>query len=201
MKCISLDAYFHMAAHGDEGAHQILYNYFKSRANQFIKIALDKMPKYQVNPADFADFVDILYFKILNDYDPNRGSVSNYIEYVLNRRLVPKVQQILIEESEQYTNFNEQRECNEPIETYADPNQKSFLEDIAINDFKLKISSPGNKKSNFKKMRDKILAMSYAGFTIKEICNELNITVSEYRWLLKKMKEDPDIINFKLEMK
>ena len=201
MHCQNLDAYFHMAAQGNKDAYGVLYEEFRNRAFKIIRIAISQMSNLTGNPADFSEIVDEMFFKIINEYDWERGSFSNYVEYALNHRLIFKVQNELIEYANQYAIFAEEFEDNTVIECLADPNQRTIQSEVAVNNFKAYISSKDRSKTLKDRKRDKILLMQYLGYTYSEICKELKLTIGELRGYIKKIQEDEDIINFKLELK
>jgi Fic family protein len=83
----------------------------------------------------------------------------------------------------------------------ADPDQQPMHKEIAHNNFKLKISSPNNHKRKDKRIIDKILLLQYAGYKNKEICKHLKMTYAQLRRYLDKMKNDDELINFKIDLK
>ena len=196
-----LDAYFHMAAQGDKEANTKLYKEFKNRANAQIRLAVQQISNFTGNPGDFSDYIDNIYFRTINEYDSEKGSFSYYTDYILTHRLIPKVQNQIIQDINLYTCLDESFQKHKPIELMADPNQKPIGSDIAIKSFKHRIASPGRYRNAEERLRDKVLLLQYAGFSNTEICKELNMTMGELRWQLKKIKEETDVINFKLEMK
>ena len=197
----NLDAYFHMAARGNKEACEKLYQEFKSRAFKIIRIAINQISNLRGNPTDFTELVDDLFFKTINEYDCVRGSFTNYMEYMLNIRLMYKVQNELIEYANLYAIFSDEFEDNTPIECIADPNQPTVASEVAVKNFKSYISSRDRSKTLKDRRKDKILLMTYLGFTQKEICKEMRLTIGELRGYLKKIQEDEDVINFKLEIK
>ena len=72
MHCHNLDAYFRLAAHGNKEAYQKLYAEVRRRADVIVQVTLNQISNLSGNPADFSDYIDTLFFKMINEYDRNR---------------------------------------------------------------------------------------------------------------------------------
>lgn len=198
----NLDAYFHVASHGDPEAYKILYEEFVRKAKYILKTTLKNSYNYPVIPDDFSDYIDSLFFDIINEYDPERGSFSWYVDYVLKVRLDGKVKKAIAENQIDYDIFDLDEDPElDPMELLSDPDQKSIVEDIAISNFKLKLASPKEHRTRKEKLQDKVLLLQYAGCKNAEIARQLNLTINELRGYLKKVKADEKVINLKLELK
>ena len=198
----NLDAYFHVASHGDPEAYKILYEEFVRKAKYILKTTLKNSYNYPVIPEDFSDYIDSLFFDIINEYDPERGSFSWYVDYVLKVRLDGKVKKAIAENQIDYDIFDLDEDPElDPMELLSDPDQKSIVEDIAISNFKLKLASPKEHRTRKEKLQDKVLLLQYAGCKNAEIARQLNLTINELRGYLKKVKADEKVINLKLELK
>ena len=190
-----------MAAQGNKDAFDELYGQIVNRSTEIIYLELHKIPNLTGNLDDFSDYIDYLFFKIVGEYDSDRGAFSAYVDYVLNHRVAFKVQKDIIDGLSLYTSLDRSFDDLKSIELLADPNQKPIPQDIAIKNFRYKLAS-ANKPLNVKqRMRNKILLLQFAGYTYDEICKELHITKGELRGHIKKIKEDDELINFNLEMK
>lgn len=201
MHCHNLDAYFRLAAHGNKEAYQKLYAEVRKRADVIVQVTLNQISNLSGNPVDFSDYIDTLFFKMINEYDSNRGSFSNYVDYTFAHRLTAKVQCEAIDYSNQVALLDESFNDAKAVELIADPNQKSIQKEIALKNFKAHISSPSRYKTIYNRTVDRILIMQYLGFSIKEICKALKLSLSQYRSYIRKMKDDQKVVNFKLEMK
>ena len=198
----NLDAYFHVASHGDPEAYKILYEEFVRKAKYILRTTLKNSYNYPVIPEDFSDYIDSLFFDIINEYDPERGSFSWYVDYVLKVRLDGKVKKAIAENQIDYDIFDLDEDPElDPMELLSDPDQKSIVEDIAISNFKLKLASPKEHRTRKEKLQDKVLLLQYAGCKNAEIARQLNLTINELRGYLKKVKADEKVINLKLELK
>lgn len=195
-----IDACFHLAAHGNKEAYQKLYNEFRRRAELRINIIVSQMTILSGNPIDFSDLIDSLFFKLINEYNYDRGSFSNFMEYTFSHRLTSKVQSVAFAYQNQIAAIGSNNDF-QTIETLADPTQRTIQEEIALKNFKTRISSPNRNKKLVDRTMDKILAMQYAGLSTKEICERLNLSPARYRNYIKKIQDDDRVINFKLEMK
>ena len=198
----NLDAYFHVASHGDPEAYKILYEEFVRKAKYILKTTLKNSYNYPVIPEDFSDYIDSLFFDIINEYDPERGSFSWYVDYILKVRLDSKVKKAIAENQIDYDIFDLDEDPElDPMELLSDPDQKSIVEDIAVSNFKLKLASPKEHRTRKEKLQDKVLLLQYAGCKNAEIARQLNLTMNELRGYLKKVKVDEKVINLKLELK
>lgn len=196
-----LDAYFHMAAQGNKEAYDKLYQSFKNQALAVIGYTLKQIGNFTGNPSDFSDYVDILFFRAINEYEADRGSFCNYVDYILNIRVSGKVNNTVYEYLANCVAIKEETEDIKRIETIADPNQQTVASEVVINNFKSRISSPKIYGSAKERTREKVLLLQYAGYNNREICRELKISLGELRGHIKKIQEDGEIINFKLELK
>jgi len=197
-----MDAYFHLASHGDKQAYMLLYEEYHSRAESVTRITLSNYANSPVIPADFIEYVDFLFLKILNEYEPERGSFSWYTEYVLQTKLAGKITQVVGAAGSSRILLNDYGEDNYlSIEDFADPNQTPIASDLAIENFKYKIASPEKVKNKDAKIKNKILLLLYAGLKNTEICRKLNMTMGDLRGYLRRIKEDDDMINLKLDLK
>ena len=152
------------------------------------------------NPIDFSDLIDSLFFKLINEYNFDRGSFSNFMEYTFSHRLTSKVQSVAFAYQNQIAAIGSNNDF-QTIETLADPTQRTIQEEIALNNFKKRISTPNRNKTIADRTIDRILAMQYVGLSAKEICEILKLTPAKYRTYIKKIQDDNRVINFKLEMK
>ena len=195
-----LDAYYHIATQGDSEAFNVLYKEFHHKAKNLVNL-IKNTGNYTGNSVDFDDLIDKIFYRILNEYDPERGTFSAYVEYVLGNRFSANVRSIFITNQATYAPLEEVIEDLPPLETLPDPNQIPMSDDIAINQFKLRISSKGKSRSFSNRMRDRIVILQYAGYKNTEICEILNITYSQLRTHLTYIKNHEDVVNLKLELK
>ena len=202
MHCQSLDAYFYLATKGDDYAYYKLYEGFVSWCNFAIRSVVQKTSNFQGFSEDFSDIIDNLFFKTIRDHDDEKGSFTFFANYIIKTRLLPKVLDVVALIQNKCSDIDPLLNNNHSFEdVLPDPNQKSIHHEIAINDFKCKISSPNNHKSKDNRVIDKILLLQYAGFKNAEICSYLNCTYSQLRRYLEKIKNDDVLINFKINLK
>ena len=197
----NLDAYFYMAAKGDKESLELLYSAFRKRADNFIRISMSKIVNLYKNPEEFTDFIDHLFFRAIKEYDHDRGSFLNYVDYVFKMRLCTKVQTEAIIYADTYTDIQNDIVEEMTIEQMPDPSQHTMQHDIACHNFKSYISSIKRYYNKDQRMQHKILMLQFAGFSNSEICRELKITQGILRGHLERIKKDQHIVNFKLEMK
>ncbi len=202
MHFTNMDAYFHMASHGDSDAYKLLYSNFLSRAIVVAKMAGLSLTKNPGISAEFQDFVDSLFFKIINEYGREKGLFGHYIEYCLSQRLVPKVSFLIGRLKEEITDWDiEQAELINAELITSEMSNTAIRREVEFNRFKMKIASPNNGFKESTKLKKKVALMIYAGFKAIEIKQKLKLTESRYRTIVEKLKKDEDFINLKLEMK
>ena len=198
----NMDAYFHMASHGDQNAYEFLYKEFLSRAESVVQLSGLKLPKNTDISVDFNDFLDYMFFKILNEYDEQKGGFGHFCDYCLHVRLIPKIHHFIAQRREDISkyNFEEMESINAEFPSIEDANA-SMRKAIQLSQFKLKIGSPNASRNKTDRVKRKVALMLYAGFKCNEIKTKLHLTESKYRTILEKLKRDEDLNNLKLEMK
>lgn len=197
-----MDAYFHMASHGCIEAYELLYMEFTSRAETLVRLAGFKISKYTEIFIDFQDYVDSLFFKILNEYDSSRGPFGRFCDYCLNQRLMSKFISMVKKWREGASNFSID-DC-EIVNAESIPTEFSnttMRREVQFNQFKLKMSSPNASPKRSEKIKRNVALMLYSGFKPIEVKRKLDISECRYRNAVEKLKKDEDIINLKLEMK
>ena len=201
MHLFYLDAYFRLAARGDKQAFLKMYRLFHESANIEMHAAKKIVSNFHGFPEDFTDFVDKLFYSILQDYDPDRGSFRWYTSYILEKKLAPVVKKAIIETVRQYSPSVSAPEIIYGIEDVPDPDQISNSTNLAMSKFTYKICSPSAELSKEDKLRQNIMLLQYAGYSAGEICDELKISRSTLRYQQKKIEEDDVMLNLKLELK
>lgn len=195
-----LDAFFHVASQGSNEAYQLLYNEFLYRARIKINQTTSESLKFTGFSEDFLQFIDELFISILNDYDGTKGSFTYFADYVLNLRIPPKVAAAALKRSITYQVKNDEGKDMD-IEDFADPNQNTMVYDVAIEDFKHRISSPSRNTSNETRLKNKIAMMRYAGYKKTEICKILKISDGTLRRYLKLMNKSGQSDDFNFDLK
>ena len=202
MHLFYLDAYFHLASKGDKEALNTLYQMFLESAQIEMYTAKKNSSKLLGIPEDFSIFLDDLFFSILNDYDPDRGSFRWYVSYVLEKKFSPKVKQSVVELQRNCVIRDEYpTEVIFGIDDVPDPGQLELSSDLALDNFKCMIASPLKHQTKIERLQSKILLLQYAGYSKKEICDELNITRGILRYQLEQIRDGHTMINLKLDLK
>ena len=197
----NIDAFFHLASHGNKEAFNLLYEEFVGRANSVIKSVIKRNSNFKGFPEDFCDLIDELFFKAINEYEPERGRFSSFVNWLFDVRLTTAVLKKIIDIKTYVKTLDNDEDELDEIENFPDLCSLPITNQIALNNFELKISSQNNHKNQYEKRRDKILTLVYAGFTKNEICKKLKISYSSLRRFLDKIKDDEDINNIKLDLK
>ena len=198
----SLNAYYYFASRGDKEAYEKLYNGFILRAESQIADAGYLVPKNTEISMDFYNYVDELFFKIINDYEEERSSFNVFVEFVLKVRLVNIYNKLMAKwrYTSSFVEFNEVEHSIAAKAMITDPDVPSLRQDIEVSNFKFRIAS-GKFANNEKRFRNKVIMMVYAGFKPKEIEDTLKISRGKLRYILNQIKDDDDIVNLKLELK
>lgn len=201
MQSRCIDAYFYMATKGDKRAYENLYSDFVKRAKKVIRTVCHISTKFSGIPEDFSDLIDKYFFQILNEYDSERGSFSNFVDYILTKRFFYNVQTLFIERMNNSFSLDDEFDGSKSIELVEDPSQTSIQSDIMLNNFKQRIASSNRYRTQEERTQNKILMLQYAGYSNYEIAKQLKMTIGELRGFLKKIRSDNDIVNLKLELK
>ena len=201
MSFANLDAYFHLASQGDTEAFEILYKEFVIRAKYTIKTTITTSTNYVNYPVDFSELIDEFFFKALNEFEPERGTFTQFCDYILTRRLFSRVKRKIYENQLLYADVSLENEEVDAVELLSDPNETSIISDIALTKFKYQIASPNIHRTSEQRLRDKILLLQYAGYQITDICKILKIPYSSLRREIEKFRTDEELINLKLDLK
>jgi len=198
----NLDAYFHLASQGDQEAYKILYEEFVNKAKYVLRSTLRNSLNIPVIPDDFSDYIDSLFFKAINEYDPERGSFSWYVDYLINRRMEDQAIKAIVRNKVDYDYLDYEELMETDCADYLpDPDQKSMSEYLAVENFKYKLASPKEHRTRKEKLEDKIMLLQYAGYKNVEIAKKFNMTINELRGHLKNIQKDEKIVKLKLELK
>ena len=197
-----LDAFFHMASQGDKESFSILYNTFYKKCTYAIKETTRNITKYAENPIDFAEKIDSLFFRTINEYEIERGPFRYYVEYVIFMRFIPYVK-----DKTMLVSLNEEtgkliyEEFELGLDDMEDRDSPTIQEAIALDKFRFQIASPIRTKSNSKRLNDKVMLLLLGGCTNSEICRQLKISRGKLRQAMDSLKKDQDLLNLKLEIK
>jgi len=196
-----INKFFHMATHGDKEAYKLLYKEFVNRANLVVLNTVKNNSNFSGFPGDFCDLIDDLFFKAINEYEPEKRSFSSYVDYLFSHRLANAVRSEIHDIESYIADVDYEDENIKSIELLSDPQQPTLQNEIAMNNFKVLVASPNKHKSKDRRLRDKVLTFKYAGYNNQEICNKLNLSYSQLRRILVKAEDDDDIANIKLDLK
>ena len=202
MHLVNLDAYFRLASRGHKEALSVLYKMFKESAKIEMLAARKNISNFAGFPEDFHDLLDNLFFGILNDYDPDRGSFTWYMSFILEKKLSPKVKKAIIE-TQHFKMSDELLEDEDfnVLDNIPDPNQLEVSSDLAINNFKYSISTPKRNLNQTERLQQKILLLQYAGYSNREICEKLKLTKAVLRYQIALIKQQDTMLNLKLDLK
>ena len=196
-----IDSFFHMASHGNKEAFNCLYEEFVRLANNVVKGTIKKASNFRGFSGDFCDLIDDLFFLAINKHEPERGSFSAFANWLFDKRLKDAVLKEIVELQTYSKTYESDDEEVDEIEDYADPDSLPFTDQIALDDFKLKIASPNMHKSVPDRRRDKILTLFYAGYKRTEISKILKLPYSFVRHTIDDVLNDKDFNNIKLDLK
>ena len=195
------DSLFVRAKNGDYDAYWKLYEEFVRRANIVIKSTIKNTSNYVGITEDFCGMIDDLYFKIIKEFVPEKGSFSAFINSVIRKRLIPAVRKEINLKQMYIADINFDDVDINSIEHIADPHQKPISAEIALKEFKLKIASPNTHKTQEERLKDKILLLEFAGFSYIEMTKLLKVPYSSLRRIAEEVRTDKDLKNIKLDIK
>ena len=201
MQMSGFDDLFRFANSGDKDAYWELYQKFVDKAYTITIRTIKTTKNYPGIYEDFCGIIDELFFKAIKEYNPEKAPFSAFIDYILNTRLVMAVKKYLSELAIFTTDYIFDNSDIKSIELVGDPNQKTMPVELALRDFKARVASPNNKKSQREKLYDRVLLLQYAGYPNNEISRILNMSYSTLRRLLKEIKTDVSLNNIKLDLK
>ena len=197
-----LDAYFHMAAHGNQEAYQFLYKEFFSKAERALKSAGYNLTKYPGIHGDFVDLTDNEFLNCLNDYDSEKGNFSHFFDFILTARVVPEAIELICRWATKKIDLDyEEAEMVMAEKETPQSYSKKRTDSYAISNFRLRMSSSAQRLSNEERLERKFLLLTYAGCKAGEIKKKMKITDSQYRTLLQKVRDGEEITKLKLELK
>ena len=191
-----------MASHGDSEAYDTLFKEFYSRAETLATYSGLKLSKYTGISAEFHEVVEKMFFKILNEYDKDKGTFGHYAEFCLGQRLPQKIAIIVGRWNEDDSDIDlDEAERKNAETTSLEYASAEMRRNIQFRKLKLKIGSPNASVKPKQKLQRKVALMVYAGYRPIEIKQKLHLSESKYRTIIENLKKDEDIINLKLEMK
>lgn len=194
MKYNDIDAYFVMASMGDDYAYRQIFIYFYNESQKVIKGVLNSSSCRNINSEEFSEYISILFLEAINDYDSDRAPFSLFAKYLVQLKLVRRVVQFVDTHNNRVVSLNENAE--EDI-TYLD-----LIEDKTLSkEFKYSIASKDHKRTRRENLVNKVKVMLYAGYNQREICEQLKLSRSQVRQLIIECRNDPSIIDLKLELK
>ena len=201
--CFSkLEAYYYLSSLGDKDAYNTLYENFVNKARTEVAQAGFFVSKHPEISAHFVDFVDELFFDTINDYQKEKCSFNHFCDYILKTRLVKQIGKLYCEWTKSNSAIDyETAELAVADTEFTDPNVKTLREDVEINYFRYRLASRTKNLTMKERRRQKIILLIYAGFKANEIREKLNLTKSQLRTEIEKIKKDEDILNLKLELK
>ena len=197
----NLDAYFHLATHGDSKALNLLLEEFNSRLKDISITNGISEAKYGEFVANFGEDIESLFMKMINDFDTSKGSFNVFISYVCKRRMIPAIQKWLFEECNIFTDLDLELAELASAQKQIGEDDVSLRRDMEIKKFRWSIASKSHAMTQDKRLLNKIILLTYAGYKAKEICEKLKISRGKLRHMQEKIKSDSDIMNLKLELK
>lgn len=198
----NLEALFYMASKGDKEAFILLHEEYVKKALLIIQDATHNMSKSLEIRVDFDDLIEDSFIKINNDYDAHRGSYTWFMRRFLSYKILDRIKNANTSGNFEVDSLDDVDETGKShVESLEDVEQLPMGTQIAMSNFKYQISSPKARQTRNEKARQRILLLRYAGFSDREICKELKMTLGVFRGLIRKMEEDEELLNFKLDLK
>ena len=121
---------------------------------------------------------------------------------MINLKMINKIKKDILDNQNMIAfEKTDEAELSNFIDTLPDPSQVSIVEDLAVSNFKLTISSPKKGVARSEKIYNKIILLQYAGYNNREIAEKLKISPGRLRTYVKRIKDDDSIINLKMNLK
>ena len=196
-----LDRLFHMASHGNKEAEAKLYEEFVKQANMVIAGVIKNNTNFRGFSGDFCDIIDELYFKATNQYEGERGSFSTFVNWLFNSRLKNAVLKEIIDIKSYTKTFScDDEEYNE-IENIPDSESLSISNQIALDNFELRISSRDKHNTSKERTKRRVLLLYYAGYSLTEISKILKIPYTTLKRILDAAIDDDNLSNINFDLK
>lgn len=202
MRFSRLDAFYRMASKGDSDAYNKMYSEFSLMCKRAILGTLRNYRKNTGISEDFYEYIDSLFVKIINEYNNSKGSFSTFCEYSVNQKITARISEEILSNKHGHFSLDDiVVEDKSYLDVVADEGILDLRTEVAVENFKYMISSPNRRLTKAQRLRNTLLKYRYLGYKDIEICDLMKITLSQLRNISKKIKEDEEINNFKLELK
>lgn len=202
MRFSNLDAFYHVAAKGNQEVYNLLYKEFQSLSIKAIdRSMLASMKSTEIHD-DFLDYIDTLFLKTINDYDESKGTFSHFCDYIINHKIVMKINEVVGQNKNFHFSLDDIVADDKTFnDIMCDADAPSIQDELVFEKFKFMISSPKRNLTKEKRLANKIMEYRYYGYNDKEICKILKVTPGVFRGIVKRLNDDEEVNNFKLELK
>lgn len=193
---------FRPAKQGDNVAYKQLYDAYIKEGLAVFKSFCFNMLIYSMYVDDVFLMLSELFMKIMKKYHYRDGKFVTYAMVSLKRAI---------------TNFfiREMKKPNEIPLSLDSPTEDggTLLDEIPADDYRseatriatkesmYKIASKSKSKNKLESKVGKILLYRLSGYSYPEICERLEITEGQLRFLIAKIKQDDDFSQLKIDLK
>lgn len=161
-----------------------------------------KFGVYNLTIDDLEDYILFIVNMIYNSYIPGKKSFSDFVKFIMYKRLTSRIIDLCNELGLQTYSLDEAYdETNCLYEIIEDKNCCSIPDLISLDEFNYKMSSPEAKDSLIDLKKKKVFSLESKGYSGKEIMKLLNLTEGQYRYLKSLIQQDIDLLKIKMELK
>lgn len=151
---------------------------------------------------DIEDYILFIINYIYNNYDSSKHSFGEYASFVMYKRLTTR---IIDSTNSNYSKIESLDDINDDgliiYETIANPNEVPIPDLVSEREYHLKMSSPRASDSSIERKKKLVFNLIAKGYTGNEIMKILRITLGQFTYLKKQIKNDNTNNEFKIELK
>lgn len=176
----------------------MLFKYGLALARNIIQ----KYRAYKIGIEDIEDYIlEIINYVYLN-YEPGKKSFSDYVSFVLYKRLTSKIVELYASSNLKVISFDDTIDETFSVhEVIEDRSCNSIPDEISLSEFNLRMSSPNASDSSIDLKKKKIYSLEQIGYSGPEIIKLLRLTEGQYRYLKSLIKEDIKMEKMKIDLK
>ena len=200
MEYKAIDCLFCASQKSDAMAVQ-LFNVLKKIARKKLRETLDLLDvKFMSNEEQEDTILDVISY-VLMSYDSEKSKFSTFVYTVFNTRITGKVIDFINSNQTKVLSLDE---CNADglplIESVEDSGTISIPDQISLNEAHLIMSSPKHSGAKIDSNIQKIKKLMHYGFKQHEIMKQLNLTIGQYHYARKMIKDEAKLAKMKMEM-
>lgn len=197
-----MEELFRPAKNGDNVAYKQLYDAFIKEGLSVFKSYCFNMLIYSMYVDDVFLMLSELFMAVMKKYHYCYGKFVSYAMVALKRGITNFFLREMEKPDEIPLSLDSPTEDGATLldEIPAD-DYRSEASRIASHESLYKIASKSRSKDKLESKVGKILLYRYSGYSYPEICEKLEITEGQLRFLISKIKQDDDFAQLKIDLK